>query len=135
MKIKTLCGREISFEIVPRKYPARSKEESKSYGQYNLGQCLKNIYGDITMLEEFGIPQSRLSLDFYLPNHSVAFEFQGIQHDKFNQFFHVDKKGFEQQIVRDGEKKRWCKMNDVTLIEVRDKNITPEQLKRDIVNG
>jgi hypothetical protein len=80
------------------------------------------------ILEEFPLPEERLVLDFYMPHHSLAFEFHGIQHDKFNKFFHGDKGGFERSQVRDQRKKEWCIINDIILVEVRD-TLSTEQLK------
>jgi hypothetical protein len=64
-----------------------------------------------------------------MPHHGIAFEFQGIQHDQYNPYFHVDNKGFQQQKVRDADKRRWCDLNDITLVEVRDRNIAVGILK------
>jgi|SRR6185436_6321703 len=132
MKFKTLNNREIRLEILPSRFPMRSRSQSKSIGQYNLGRMLKSIYGMQTLiLEEFGIPEERLFVDFYLPHHNLAFEFQGTQHDEFNKFFHGDKSGFEKSKVRDERKRQWCDINDIVLIEVRD-IVSTDQL-RDLI--
>ena len=82
---------------------------------------LRSIYGmQAVILEEFSIPEERLFLDFYIPHLSLAFEFQGMQHDEFNKFFHGDKDGFERSKKRDGRKREWCDINNITLIEVRE---------------
>jgi len=107
----------------------KTRSQSKSVGQYNLGRTLRSIYGtQAVILEEFGIPEERLFLDFYLPQHSLAFEFQGTQHDEFNRFFHGDKAGFDKSKARDDRKRAWCDMNDITLIEIRD-TLTSDQLR------
>lgn len=129
MKFKTLSNREVRLEILPSRYPMRSRSQSRSVGQFNLGRTIRSIYGgQATILEEFPIPDERLFLDFYLPHHSLAFEFQGIQHDKFNKFFHGDKEGFEKSKVRDRRKREWCDINDIMLVEVRD-TLSGDQLK------
>jgi hypothetical protein len=130
MKFRTLTNREVRIEIIPSKYPVRSRAKSRSFGQFNLGKQIRNIYGrDVLLLEEFPIPESRLSLDFYMPHHSLAFEFQGIQHDEFNAHFHIDKSGFERQKERDERKKEWCTLNEIILVEVRDNSISADSLK------
>lgn len=107
----------------------RLRSQSKSVGQYALGRTLRSIYGmQIVILEEFPIPEERLYLDFYMPHYCLAFEFQGVQHDKFNEFFHGDKQGFEKSKERDGRKKAWCKLNGIKLIEVRG-HLSSEELK------
>jgi len=135
MKFKTLSDREVRLEINAANYPVRSREESKSNGQYLLGRVIRSVYGfNAVILEEFPAPEERLWLDFYLPHHKLAFEYQGEQHDKFNKFFHGDKKGFEQSKARDERKRAWCELNDITLIEVRG-NVTDKELMDMIVEA
>lgn len=134
MKFKTLSNREIRLDILPERYPMRTREQSKSVGQFLLGRIIKSIYGQKTIvLEEFPVPEERLWLDFYLPNNRLAFEYHGSQHDEFNKFFHGDKKGFVKSQERDQRKKQWCVINNITLIEVRG-NITREELEK-IIEG
>lgn len=130
MKFKTLSNREIRMDILPERYPMRSREQSKSVGQFLLGRSLRSIYGQhAVILEEFSIPEERLWLDFYLPHHNLAFEYQGQQHDEFNKFFHVDKQGFNKSKRRDERKRQWCDLNTIVLLEVRG-SVTAEQLQR-----
>lgn len=129
MKFKTLNNREVRLEILPSRYPMRIRSQSKSVGQYSLGRMLRSIYGmQAVILEEFGIPEERLFLDFYIPHLGLAFEFQGTQHDEFHKFFHGDKSGFEKSKIRDERKRQWCDLNQITLIEIRDM-ISTEQLR------
>ena len=117
------------MDIVPSKYPIRSREQCRSIGQFSLGRQIKAIYGTATILEEFPIPDTRLSLDFYMPHHGLAFEFQGSQHDKYIQHFHGDKSGFENQKRRDSLKREWCELNDIVLIEIRSNTISAQELQ------
>lgn len=120
MKFKTLNNKEIYIDVRPSNFPLRSKEDSKSYGQYNLGLSIRSIYGEKALiLEEFPLPEERLWLDFYLPHHCIAFEYQGKQHDEFSKFFHGNKQGFKASKKRDAKKRQWCIINDITLVEVR----------------
>lgn len=133
MKFLTLSGREIRIDLIPSRYPVRSRDHSRSAGQFCLGRQVQQVYGrQAVILEEFPIPETRLSLDFYLPHHNLAFEFQGVQHDKYIQHFHGDREGFERQLKRDARKRQWCALNDITLIEVRDAAITVGEL-RDLI--
>jgi hypothetical protein len=132
MKFKTLKGREVNFQLRPSQYPLRSKESSRSNSQYHLGQQLKALFPGEVILEEFPIPDTRLSLDFYLPQKRLAFEFQGSQHDEYNLFFHATKADFERQKVRDQDKRQWCNLNTIRLIEVRNSCITLEELTNSI---
>jgi len=129
MKFKTLDGKEIRLEVSQQRYPLRSREHSRSNAQFHLGQQLQEIYKSVLILEEFGIPGTRLSLDFFIPAFQIAFEFQGAQHDEFNTLFHASKIDFIKQKNRDEQKKIWCEMNGIILIEVRDNGITIDELK------
>jgi hypothetical protein len=129
MKFKTLSDREVRMDILPERYPVRSREQCKSHGQYMLGRLLRSIYGQALLLEEFPIPEERLVLDFYMPHHSLAFEYQGRQHDEFNKFFHTDKAGFQRSQARDARKKTWCDLNTIALIITRD-NVSVESLQK-----
>jgi hypothetical protein len=130
MKFKTLNGREIRMEILPERYPVRTREQCKSAGQYMLGRLLRSIYGfHALILEEFPLPEERLYLDFFMPHNKLGFEYQGIQHDKFVKLFHSDKKGFEKSKARDARKRLWCETNEITLIEVRG-NVSVEELQK-----
>lgn len=120
MKFRTLSGREIRMDILPERYPVRNREQSKSAGQYMLGRLLRSIYGfNALVLEEFPIPNERLWLDFFMPHHKLAFEYQGQQHDEFVKLFHGDKAGFNKAQARDARKREWCELNNLVLVEVR----------------
>ncbi|RIB07955.1 hypothetical protein C2G38_2045573 [Gigaspora rosea] len=57
-----------------------------------------------------------LELDIYYPEHVLAIEVQGQQHEKYNKFFHRrDPKNFIKQQVRDQLKKKLCKENGINL--------------------
>jgi hypothetical protein len=43
-------------------------------------------------------------------------EVNGIQHTEYTHFFHKNKMAFFKGKARDVSKKRWCELNDVTLI-------------------
>lgn len=118
------------MDILPERYPVRSREQCKSAGQYMLGRLLRQIYGfNAVILEEFPVPGERLWLDFFMPHHRLTFEYHGKQHDEFVKIFHGDKRGFEKSKERDSRKRSWCELNDINLIEVRG-NITVEELQQ-----
>jgi len=76
----------------------------KSWGEYELKKLLKKIFPRYKFEEQFYIGDN-LSLDFFCKKLSLAFEFQGSQHDKFNPYFQKDKKGLIEQQQRDRKKK------------------------------
>ena len=103
----------------------------KSWGEYELKKLLKLIFPRYTFEEQFYIGES-LTLDFLCKKLSLAFEFQGPQHDEFNPHFQKDEKGLIKQQQRDRKKKRWCKLNEITLIEVRENELNNNNLRQKI---
>lgn len=59
-----------------------------------------------------------LELDCYNPELRLAVEYNGIQHYKYTPFFHRNKEAFLNQKYRDDMKRRICRDQGVTLIEV-----------------
>lgn len=59
-----------------------------------------------------------LELDCYNPQLKLAVEYSGVQHYKYTPFFHKNKEAFINQKYRDELKRRMCKDNMITLIEV-----------------
>jgi len=112
------------MDLRPSRYKMKSRAECRSGAQFRFGQRLKQLFPYSNILEEFGLPQSgALALDFWLPTEGFAFEIQGAQHTKFVKHFHRDIQGFRKQQVNDSRKKRWCGLNDITLICVRDTDV------------
>lgn len=133
-KFVSLSGKEIRLRINAAKYELKSEEECRSKPQFLLGQLLQEIYStSAVILEDFVIPETRLSLDFFLPQRKLAFEFQGQQHAKYNKFFHGDPKNFVAQKNRDDLKKQWCDLNKIKLVTLEDPNIDVDALKAEIM--
>jgi hypothetical protein len=59
-----------------------------------------------------------LELDCYDDQLHLAVEYNGIQHYKYVPYFHKNKEAFLNQKYRDDMKRRICKDNKITLIEV-----------------
>ncbi len=127
MKFKTLSGKIISVQL--RKKTLCRDVSNRSKGQINLGNLLKAIYGPVEIFEEFIIPDSKLSLDFFLPKRKLALEFQGKQHYTINNFFHKNKQDFINQQKRDLRKMEWCQINGITLVEINNDKISLVELK------
>ena len=130
MKFKTLSNKEVSIEIKPSDYPIRSLDDCRSKGQFKLGQLLQEFYGShAIILEDFILPETKLSLDFFLPHYKLAFEMQGIQHFQFSKFFHGDITGYIKQKKRDANKRHWCELNEIVLFEIQEKDLELGRLK------
>jgi len=59
-----------------------------------------------------------MELDGYNKKLNLAFEYQGIQHYKYNPHFHKDKKEFEKRKMEDKQKIEICKKKYILLIQV-----------------
>ncbi|MEE9378599.1 MAG: hypothetical protein V3V33_11270, partial [Candidatus Lokiarchaeia archaeon] len=61
---------------------------------------------------------NQLELDGYNKEWNIGFEYQGRQHYEFIPFFHRNKETFKKRRLDDKLKKKLCKLNGITLIEV-----------------
>lgn len=119
MKLYDTKGRLVVVSVKQSDYPLREKSKSKLQGQ--VGQYLRQKYMFEPVLEEFYIPGSKMSLDFFLPRRMIAYEIDGRAHHEFVPFFHGEKKyskKFANQVVRDIKKEEWCEKNAIKLIRI-----------------
>ncbi|NVM52853.1 MAG: zinc-ribbon domain-containing protein [Candidatus Helarchaeota archaeon] len=61
---------------------------------------------------------NQMELDGYNKELALAFEYQGIQHYKYVKYFHKSRNDFERRKADDEAKRKLCKMNGVTLVEI-----------------
>jgi hypothetical protein len=74
-----------------------------------------------------------LELDCYDEELGLAVEYNGVQHYEYSPYFHKNKEAFYNQKYRDDMKRRLCKDNNITLIEVP-YNIKTENIRQYIIN-
>jgi hypothetical protein len=88
--------------------------------QYHLRcrQLLIELFPLEIILEEVPIPQTSLTLDFYVPNKKLAIEVDGKQHREYTPFFHHDKRGFAHAQSNDKLKNNWCELNNIQIIRL-----------------
>lgn len=81
---------------------------------------LREIFPCFTIVQEYAIKTGKqtLFIDILIKELSIAFECQGQQHYQYTEVFHGDRKGFEKSKARDKDKRTWCEMNGITLIEI-----------------
>jgi hypothetical protein len=122
---------QIKELIKQEKIPAKIKRTS-SVGNDKILKLLKDLFPNYKIESEYIIPNN-LRLDFFIPALQLAFEFDGIQHFKFSNFFHKDKKSFEKAKERDSQKSKYCLENNISLIRIRyDEDLTRDLLKEKI---
>lgn len=86
---------------------------------------LNELFPHDRVLEEVSLPGSKtkyrntvLRADFFVPNRNLIIEVHGEQHYKFNKFFFKSKLHFYRAKARDSDKKEWCDLNSIKLVEL-----------------
>jgi very-short-patch-repair endonuclease len=117
--------------IKQEKIPVKIKRTS-SIGNDKIFKLLKDLFPNYRIESEYLI-SNNLRLDFFIPALKLAFEFDGIQHFKFSNFFHKDKKHFEEAKERDRQKSKFCLEENISLIRIRyNEDLTKDLLKERI---
>lgn len=83
---------------------------------------LKLLFPADVILEEVTLPGSKrngsvLYADFLLPSQKLMVEVHGEQHYEYNSFFYKSKDDFIKAKKRDRDKREWCELNSLILIE------------------
>lgn len=71
----------------------------------------------------------QLPYDFQVTNHKLIIEVQGLQHDIFIPWFHVDEEGFEYQKHKDVYKRQFAEKSGYTVLEIHQKDIDSGKYK------
>jgi|TARA_R110000824_G_scaffold348008_1_gene534737 hypothetical protein len=120
MKIIGLDGKEYSWN------PSSCQANCSSRSSLHLKakDLLDEMFPYDRILEELSLSGSRTSrrrgtlrADFFIPNRMLLVEVHGEQHHKFNNFFFADKLSFYKAKARDSEKREWCEINNIKLVE------------------
>ena len=118
MKIKGLNGTDYNWKLVGH-VPLGDDEQRRS--QYHLAarDLLTTLYPLDRVLEEVPLPGSNgLTADFVLPSLKLIVEVHGEQHYKFVPHFHTNILGFFAGKKRDENKRLWCRINNLCLVEL-----------------
>ncbi len=76
-----------------------------------------------------------LELDGYCKEREIAFEYQGVQHQKFTKYFHDSVADYESQVLRDQAKRVMCAERGILLLEIQEvRNPTHARIRRAIEN-
>ena len=117
MKFKTLTG---GYKRLPkpRNYLIDWRASSRSKIQKGVKDFLCDYWLNHVVFEEFPVTGTKMTFDFYNATKKIAVEVQGAQHTKFVPFFHRSRGNFASQLRRDEKKFQFCKLNDITLVEI-----------------
>lgn len=131
MNMFDVNGKLAKVDVRQTTYPIKGLSKSKT--QQLVSELLQDKYPRSVILEEFTVPGSRLSVDFFLPKEWIVIEVQGAQHESHNTFFHGDKtkNNFAKQKINDRLKAEWAANNKIKFIEIF---TTKEEEVNNIIN-
>lgn len=121
MKMFSINGNFVTTDIRQSTYPI--KVVSRSRFQHKVGEILQEIFPFSDILEDFCIPESRLSVDFFIPKKRIVIEVSPREtHAEHTDFFHGSKfnSNFPNQMKRDSNKANWAEINKFDFIEISD---------------
>jgi hypothetical protein len=118
MKVKGLDGRLHSWNLVGY-VPLGDDEVKRSAPHKKARSILTEIFPRDRLLEEVPLPGSGgLTADFYIPSYKLMIEVHGEQHYQESTLFHKNYLDFVKGQKRDSRKRKWCEINDITLVEL-----------------
>lgn len=117
MKIIGLNGRTYTWKLVGHVVDEDTLTRSKYHLQARA--LLTELFPLDRLLEEVPLPGSDgLTADFYISSAKIMVEVHGEQHYKYIPHFHRDLLGFIKSKRRDANKKAWCELNNIILVEL-----------------
>ncbi len=120
MKVQGLDGKNYSWNLTG--YGIK-RGNCSSYHK-RARELLADEFPTLSILEEVALPgfKNALFADFYLPLKKLLVEVQGEQHYKYIDRLHADAVGSKKNFLlgqkRDREKRQWCELNNITLVEL-----------------
>ena len=120
MKVRSLTGEITSWKLLGNTVCINDARKRSKLHLTARG-IVHEIFTSAPILEEVPIhprPFKTQYFDFYLPNIKLAIEVNGEQHYKFNTFFHASAQDFLNQKKNDADKREWCEINGISLIEL-----------------
>jgi len=96
------------------------RKRKKSFGEYYIKKFLDE--NNVKYIKEKSFPDCKnikpLRFDFYLPNHNILIEFQGMHHYKPVNKYNRAKRVHKKTLIHDQIKRNYCCENNITLIEI-----------------
>ena len=131
MLFKTIGGSRKRVRKI-RNYIIDWEASSRSKRQFSVKEFLKKYWEKQIVFEELPVAGTKMTIDFYNATKKIAIEVQGAQHTKYVPYFHNGQKvNFLHQLRRDKQKREFCEINEISLIEIHDKDkLDDEMLKK-----
>lgn len=117
-EVEIICLKHGSFYQKPaiHLYAKSNCPECKvTRGEESISQCLNNKGIQYIFQYKVKIGNSYHYYDFYLPDHNIMIEFNGMQHYKPIKFF-GGREAYEYLQIRDKIKKQYCLENQIKLL-------------------
>jgi len=93
-----------------------------SHGERETARCLDSMNIPYDIQKKFddliGLGRGLLSYDFYIPKHNTLIEYQGEQHEKYLEGFHLCEADFLKQIEHDRLKRTYAESNKYNFLEI-----------------
>lgn len=89
-----------------------------SEGQIRIFEMMKRIYPRFTNIWEQEINEIDGRFDMLVKELGIAVEVDGIQHNKYTEFFHKDPSGLKQGWLKDKAKDTFCAENGIKLLRL-----------------
>ena len=90
-----------------------------SMPQRKIFSQVKELYKDYKVIYELYIPELRQRFDIFVLELGIAVEYDGDQHDSFNEYFHRDINGYIESKKLDISKEKFCQDNGIKLIRIK----------------
>jgi hypothetical protein len=119
MKIRGLDGREYNWRPVGYSVLGDSTRKFSDL-HVTARNLLKELFPNDRIMEEVflpGLPTTAYA-DLYLPLRQIIVEVQGEQHYRFVRIFQNNRLEFLKAKGRDVNKRRWCELNNIVLVEL-----------------
>lgn len=84
--------------------------------QRYLFELCKELFKEYNVIWEQQIPDLNQRFDIFIFELGIAIEYDGDQHDNYNEFFHKDMNGYIISKKMDIQKENYCKENGIKLV-------------------
>ncbi|MFJ8103913.1 hypothetical protein [Lysinibacillus sp. NPDC096212] len=121
-KILWECSKGHQFKLTPFSVDKGTWCQRCNQNRNNLNEekcrfILESIF-KVVFEKDRKVLGNNLELDGYNNELKMAFEYNGIQHYRYNNYFHKNREGFHAQIQRDEKKRSLCIEKGIILIEI-----------------
>lgn len=137
MKLKCKkCNHEWESSLINVKFCPNCENEYISFGEQAISTILKEKGIVYISQKTFDSCKNKrvLPFDFYIPKYNVCIEYQGRQHYEPVEYFGGEK-SFTKQILNDNIKRKFCKNNNIKLVEIPYKYDTKDKIKKVILDS